>query len=1443
MMRLSKIGTLNGKCRIKITAAILLIFSLAVFCSAAEIKVLFIGADSASEIPTNLSQIVSTDASVSDTIRAEFFYTADTIDSYYNNRSVPTDTNTFLNKLDEGFDYIFVFPEEEYLYRFPGLYLEEVRLIQEYTADLGSETVVPMIWGSSFGAIDDSKYEEHSYRIGDALSLTTVPAGLAWADVVSELGSVDNCSPQSSLSAEASYLMAVSAYTHIFSKGATNSTYTPSGVSAGEKSAILGHTYSNWVSAATNTHYTGKYTNGFCSPLQIPFVVTNTSCVFLGSSTEFLYGQKYKDVMADGGYNANRTHINRSNYDGKIFPDLMYESSGEVQGILASNRFDFACARFDGYPTVEEYQDLQTFSQNSDIPFIGFRYQGRGIPDTLDKISNKARWAADHCFNRNAVLGHGMVFNVPAEIAFGRLWNRSEELVKFVGGVHVSDHVNAAVASMLFTMLTGENCADFDSPHPQTSGPHQEAYEWVQNEGYRIIKQLGSLEHVSSEEANTRPVAIIGSDTADHVAVGVYGGGIIYYVDHELDGVEDVSLYGTDSYDYEGSVTNYIWSHMGDTVAVGTHFATNNISDGTTFGLAVVDDLALTSAVSEATVRLLDPKYILYDDQEAAVSGGYGWKDASWTISNTRYVLWGTGSPYNGAQRMNLQENGQATRSIDLSAHSNNLVLEYAWKAVSLDADRPDSALIEVYDGSWHTIKEITHEMDDGAWHLEYVDLSEFAMTSDFKIRITMDGNKTNDDLYIDAMRIYAYDLPRAGGMNVGVLQDAPRDFALASSGGEAALTYSLTQPVNGILSGTPPNMTYIPDPGFSGADSFTYSVDDGTMFSGTATVNIVVIPESRMLGPKASLIGFMDDARLDGLTNFPVLVKLDPDSLPGFDYDQFSSDQGGDLRFSDASGTRELNFEISSWDTNGVSLVWVQVPEMQSGGSIWAYWGHPVETNLPAYTSNGATWDEDYIGVWHLDETSGKDIYDSTANENHGYKKSASEPAVTSGAIGGAQKWDGANDWIDIPDRSNSSLDVGTHFTVSLLAQLDEGLDVKRKRLISRKNNATDNDGWALYPKDNDDIALLSSSKAIPQVENVVPSWSSGNWHYITVVYSNTGETGVGYVYVDGQYKGSKALDVPFVDNDQPLTFGSEGDHATVEWKGKLDEIRYSSSVRSANWIWAEYATMVEESFTRFDSVITGGPIISVYGNGNLIADGDTTPAVGDGTTFGNIPVGAEKVNVFTITNVGPATLILTNASEFVVVSGAPDFSVASQPSASNIAPAGHVTFQLAFAPVAHSTAVTSTVSIANNDGDQAPYTFTVSGQSPAEFATNSTPTLWLYNQGLAGGGYNTAAMSDTDLDGMLAWEEYFAGTDPTDGDSVFAVSPVLLDGQWGLVIPASSKPDTPVSIYRSTNLVKWDFVTDYIRTNPTGTNIWIDEGASITWPNVFYKISVPTD
>jgi autotransporter-associated beta strand protein len=55
-------------------------------------------------------------------------------------------------------------------------------------------------------------------------------------------------------------------------------------------------------------------------------------------------------------------------------------------------------------------------------------------------------------------------------------------------------------------------------------------------------------------------------------------------------------------------------------------------------------------------------------------------------------------------------------------------------------------------------------------------------------------------------------------------------------------LTYTvLSQPSNGTLSGTAPNLTYTPSSNYNGADSFTFKVNDGSLDSAVATVSITV--------------------------------------------------------------------------------------------------------------------------------------------------------------------------------------------------------------------------------------------------------------------------------------------------------------------------------------------------------------------------------------------------------------------------------------------------------------------------------------------------------------------------------------------------------------------------------------------------------------------------
>jgi arylsulfatase A-like enzyme len=105
---------------------------------------------------------------------------------------------------------------------------------------------------------------------------------------------------------------------------------------------------------------------------------------------------------------------------------------------------------------------------------------------------------------------------------------------------------------------------------------------------------------------------------------------------------------------------------------------------------------------------------------------------------------------------------------------------------------------------------------------------------------------------------------PVAKAQAVFVGFNTPRAIVLAGSDPENdPLTFNIVaNPMNGSLSGVPPNLTYTPGPGFSGTDSLQFTVRDGMYVSAPAEVKIQVRPE----GVPAPNILFvvMDDVGMD---------------------------------------------------------------------------------------------------------------------------------------------------------------------------------------------------------------------------------------------------------------------------------------------------------------------------------------------------------------------------------------------------------------------------------------------------------------------------------------------------------------------------------------------------------------------------------------------------
>jgi len=167
---------------------------------------------------------------------------------------------------------------------------------------------------------------------------------------------------------------------------------------------------------------------------------------------------------------------------------------------------------------------------------------------------------------------------------------------------------------------------------------------------------------------------------------------------------------------------------------------------------------------------------------------------------------------------------------------------------------------------------------------------------------------------------------PVANNQTVTTAQNTPRTITLtASDANNDPLTYILiSSPANGALTGTAPNLTYTPRTGFTGADSFTFKVNDGKADSNLATISITVtqlatnqapsvnagVNQTIILPSNATLDAAVTD---DGLPNPPNAVTVTWSKITGSGTVTFASPNAVDTTVTFSSpGTYILRLTAS---------------------------------------------------------------------------------------------------------------------------------------------------------------------------------------------------------------------------------------------------------------------------------------------------------------------------------------------------------------------------------------------------------------------------------------------------------------------------------------------------------------------------------------------------
>ncbi|HEV2437018.1 MAG TPA: DUF2341 domain-containing protein [Verrucomicrobiae bacterium] len=338
--------------------------------------------------------------------------------------------------------------------------------------------------------------------------------------------------------------------------------------------------------------------------------------------------------------------------------------------------------------------------------------------------------------------------------------------------------------------------------------------------------------------------------------------------------------------------------------------------------------------------------------------------------------------------------------------------------------------------------------------------------------------------------------------------------------------------------------------------------------------------------------ISFAGYNRGETLTNFPVLVNLSA-GLPGFSYQQFASPNGGDLRFTDASGVQLIPYEIDTWNTNGTSSIWVSVPALSATNDfIRAYWGNPAAANPPFYTTNGAVWLPSYDAVYHLDQ-SGSPYYDSTLQYP---ALTGNAPGLGPGMIGQAAAFSGSQ-YLNA-----GAVNLGNAFTLSAWVNVSSAVANIQGVWANGPGGYFTNE-IALFVNDyntGDGALILGTGDGTSgnQLETATNAVGFNQWHLVTAAVNRS--AGTAQLYVDGALEASGTGVVTDFSTNNNLELG-RFTGGSFPFNGSIDEARVQSGLCSSNWIWASYTTVASNgALENYSAVTQEPPLLTIGGGGN---------------------------------------------------------------------------------------------------------------------------------------------------------------------------------------------------------------------------------------------------
>lgn len=306
---------------------------------------------------------------------------------------------------------------------------------------------------------------------------------------------------------------------------------------------------------------------------------------------------------------------------------------------------------------------------------------------------------------------------------------------------------------------------------------------------------------------------------------------------------------------------------------------------------------------------------------------------------------------------------------------------------------------------------------------------------------------------------------------------------------------------------------------------------------------------------------------------NFPLLFTgVYPQLATTANGGTATNDFGFDIIFaSDSAGAFPLTFERLAYARQtGACEFWVKIPTLShtSDTVIYILFGNAAITTDQQNASG--VWDSNFKGVYHLQSMAGVIVADSTSNTNSGVTGNGGTPlpSVASGKFGkGGASFNGSQA-VYLPSMALSACTISAWAYLtsssyrSILGSISGGVEFR----VESGSNVLG------FLKENT-AGMGNSSTAV----------SLAAWSHVAVTYDGATVR----FYVNGAAAGTSAATQTFAAGNYQIGAAANGEN----WVGNLDELHLSTSIRSADWLAAEYNNQNSPSTFYATSLTTSSP------------------------------------------------------------------------------------------------------------------------------------------------------------------------------------------------------------------------------------------------------------